>query len=230
MNTVKHFLKRDFDDSLAQWAMLGLITLIGSVCHYKAKSPVLTDSVLGYVYFLFFMLQIVPIWNGMFGRAISREYLLSLPISRTTTFGIMWLRSTVGMLPLIIYLWCLREEIFVFFKVVVSDIFFVPWLLGAGVLFLALLAMSQVSQADLNSGDKRKRYVTWGKFLITGAIDSIFLFGWFYLLVLKNSILNELLIVLACLVRVTFKVWCSYVNWMWGKDAKLFKDRKSITA
>lgn len=102
---IKHFLKRDFQDSLAVWIIISGLTLLFLMSYLLWPSPNLIWA-LGYLYFLFSMFQT----GGMLGsivrsdHTISRHYFLTLPLQRNKMFYVVIVRAFVFYIPLWLYL------------------------------------------------------------------------------------------------------------------------------
>ena len=237
MKTLRHFVVRDLKDTAVLWAILGVISVIGGLASFTVQSGPQSfgsNSILGYTYFFCFLIYLAQVWNGAFGRVLSREYLLSLPISRTRMFWIMWARSLVGIAPMVIYTFVRRERILNFaflgrtmgdLSVVVLNLLFVVWLAGLVVLLMALFSSTQSNQAALMSGTKQKRYGAWFKHFVQFGVDSLFLLLWCASFIQKFAWYGSLLSIVACVAYAVLKIRISYVKWMWGVDAKVWRGR-----
>lgn len=102
---IKHFLKRDFKDSIVSWVILSLISILFvPVCLTSKSENALW--LLGYFYFMFPIFQI-PTLIGSITRndhMMSRHYYLSLPRSRDSLFYLIVFRMGIFFLPLWSYL------------------------------------------------------------------------------------------------------------------------------
>jgi hypothetical protein len=234
MKSLWHFVRRDFRDSLVIWAMIAILSAVGLT--FISRAPERLGSVtLGYAYFFFFLIYLSQIWNGVFGRAIPREYILSLPISRTGAFWIMWARSLVGLFPLLSLLIWHRDDVkFVlraaaaepnelFIGQSLSDPIFGVFLAGAVWMFMTIFANAQTSQAMLITAKRQKRYWPWIKYFASLSLDMAALGLWVALFTGRVPAVAAVGLALVCAAYSTFKTRLAYVHWMWGADARFWR-------
>jgi hypothetical protein len=221
MNLIKHFIIRDFKDTSVTWIIL--ILLIVFRLFSKVSADHFSDfSILAYALFFFFIIQLNQVWSGAFGRSIAREYLLTLPVSRTTLFGIMWIRSLVGALPLAIFVYSIRIQLQNQFQVESNDAIFIIWEVGLLAQILAIFTIANNSQADLMIGAKKKRYIGFLKHIVTLAVDSSFALLW--CLAFYNKMVPVFFTLLS-MAYFIFKLRIAYIKWLWGDEARVFKKR-----
>lgn len=99
-----HFIRRDFNSSRFQWAILLLLTLstLPFLLNETEHTRLISSGVLGYSYILFVLFSIHPVFGSVWRNqhSMSRYYLLALPIKRSDAFNVNILRSFVFAIPL----------------------------------------------------------------------------------------------------------------------------------
>lgn len=100
---IRHFIKRDFQDFLLGWMIIGILTVVAAALGLLTSSLELVIFVLGYVYFMFASwpaAQIIgSVWRTQ--HQMSRYYLLSLPVSHRKLFFIQQMRLAICWIPFI---------------------------------------------------------------------------------------------------------------------------------
>lgn len=228
MNTALRFILRDLKDN---FIIIVTTTFIASpLLFYKKTQDNGFDviNLLGFLFFFFFTIYLSRIWNGVIGSSLSREYLLSLPISRVSMFWIMWLRSSVGFLPLFCLIWFSRAELRlqIFHQIsvrTVDDLLFFIMLLGASWMFMMNLAVSQTTQSQMLLSRRKGKLVPLLKFFGRMALDATMILSWVLAFIGPVEFSHSVILGIISILYYALKNRIAYVQWMWGVDAKVFK-------
>jgi hypothetical protein len=237
MKVFWHFVVRDFKDSIVMWMIIAVLSLLGlpAMLGLRTEAPAV---ILGYGYFFFFLIYLSQIWNGVWGRAIPRDYILSLPVSRTSMFWIMWGRSVIGMLPLLV-LFLLKDEAVKDFTNTMrisshleplNRFAYYLCCLGVVWMFMAVFSTNQSAQTVLFSSRQRSRYLPWLKYFSWLIVDALFGLLWISAFLGPQNIIMAISMAILAACYYAFRTRIAYVKWMWGTDASgYFRSRSSIS-
>ncbi len=138
-----HFIQRDFVTHRLSWLMLILLTVL----FFPARIfDIDMLGALGYFYFIFPMVTLQQIagvnWRSQ--HIMSRNYLLSLPISRKKMFNMVMIRALIFCIPAFVF--CLIapsywEKIYEFF-IISSELYSMTLIVLFGFIWFVALAIS----------------------------------------------------------------------------------------
>ncbi|MBI3544623.1 MAG: hypothetical protein HY075_15235, partial [Deltaproteobacteria bacterium] len=104
--TFLHLARRDLDDNLLQWVMLGAISVVALPIYFRMSlfDQLRSPLPVGYFFatFLYDGLYLQTIWgdNQHWGASLPRFYLQTLPVPRLHVFALGFLRGFVGGIPM----------------------------------------------------------------------------------------------------------------------------------
>ena len=231
MRLLWHFISRDFRDFILGWVFVIALT-VALVAAPLGYGSIVKSIWYVYGYFLFYMFYGNQIWNTLFGIAIAREYLHSLPVSRSKMFWIMMCRSSVGALPLAVYAvfnfekvrWILSLD-----RVKASGYTLLPkWevvLLVLGMfLFLSSLVLLSFNfqQVWKTMVGRYARMFFYLRYLGMFCLDIGMLLLWMYSFLGKFPGSVPWITACVSLLYVAIKWRIAYIQWFWGPNARVF--------
>ncbi|MCM0607316.1 MAG: hypothetical protein KA715_14600 [Xanthomonadaceae bacterium] len=229
MKTLLSFVKRDLKDNFLLIAMT--LTMASPLIFYQTTQVGFdSTSILGFLFFFFFTIYLSKIWNGVTGASLSREYLLSLPISRSKMFWIMWARSFVGFTPIFCVAWFSRSQIRMkFFHTIAltwrDDALFLTMLIIGSWMFMMNLATSQTTQSQMLMSRKRGKLIPVLKLFARMGFDGAMIFAWIGAFLMPVEFLLSVILASIAIVYYSLKNRIAFIQWMWGVDATLFRRR-----
>jgi len=233
MRLLWHFISRDFRDFILGWAFALAMTvaLEASPLGYgsMAKSFWYVSG-----YFLFYMFYANQIWNSLHGIAIAREYLHSLPVSRSRMFWIMMARSSVGAVPLALYTvfnFARVRWIFSMDRMSKGSFYTLlpEWeivLLVVGIfLFLSsvVLLSFNFQQVWKTMVGRYARMLFYLKYFLMFSLDIGFLVLWIHSFLGKETGMAPWMGGCAAMVYVALKWRIAYIQWLWGPNVRVFR-------
>ena len=230
MSTILRFIQRDMKDNFILILTVAIVS--APLFYFKINhSEFEIVNILGFLFFFFFTIYLSRIWNGVIGASLSREYLLSLPTSRSRMFWIMWARSSVGFFPLFCLIWFSRAELrmnifHTFAFNVTDDLYFFAMLIGASWMFMMNLAVAQTTQSQMLISRKKGKLIPVIKFFARMAFDASMIFSWVFAFLGPLEPIHALILGVASFLYYGFKNRIAYIQWMWGVDAELLRLRR----
>jgi hypothetical protein len=213
MSMLLRFVRRDARDMVLGWIILAIGTFALAVFGNHIHQPGMDFFTL-YPFLIFGMVYMVHVWNSQ-QNGISREYLLSLPVSRGFLFFIQWGRVMVGLLPSFIYLFVKIDRVAHYFRM--------PSNSCAVIAVLGLLLATPGLTMTTNSLTAMQK--ASGRHIRLLMIARYFL----ELLALAASVWSQL----SLIFRVTFVVFSlvswrlAYLRWLWGLNTPLWREMLS---
>ena len=230
MKALWHFVRRDVRDQVLIWALLAFVTLAPQlIAVFLPRFGF--GSFYGYAYFLFLLVYCGQVWNFASGQALSREYLLSLPLPREWLFAIMWARCAVGAVPLLLYGVIAVNRLRSSFHVggpwgllggLPARLQAVAFLFGVITLLFASLGASFNIQELWKTASRPRRILQIIVLILGLILDMGCILLWWLAFQPLFSAPVALLSLAAVAAYVAVKGWISYRRWLAGPEARLF--------
>lgn len=214
-----HFVERDIRDSFLGWLLIAgasilLLFLRGRIQHAL--------TVLAFMPFLLFSIfYFARVWNNQ-ETGMSREYLLSLPISRRRLYLLQWGRVSFGLAPSFAFLFLKLDRVQSYFHI--QDLSGAAYLVaGLALAAPGLVTVMSSMDSTWKLSSRNGRLFNLVRYFAGMAVLYFAAMGWAASFSARVSTYHAAELRVAYLLYFLICLRWTYLRWIWGGHAPVLK-------